>query len=495
MYRAILILSLVTALCVAANPTYFDKRDSPESIHHEPEDYCKKARGTPGPHGCACPDGKIVDPFRQYCVDASGENPLCEDPAWYLCDARNNPFLNRFREMEVQLEQLRDKAERTASVQAILVKALGPKRRALTSERPYYECWELSGDGHTACVRARNAALLPLIDGEGRSAFAIAAFEDARTDLLAYLASRIRQSSALGLSAKAVKILREMRHRLYRANYRLDCPSDKRESDIAVNAYAVSHATEPEHPEVQAGGGDVYLCAAVLSVNSTPEYFAYVVRHELAHLLDPGSFADSPEHPFHRELQALSRPDTASAEKSDLNCLEKNAETYAHIDPPFAQACRERLALLRKNPDLCLSDSLYHDGAPLCRQSQLREAFADWLAFESYAKSHPFSPAQPTKGDLGLDRIPELSRLDQLAVQFCAGNNNLTYAGVEDAPNYDTHPRDIDRANGILFVNPPIRRALGCVGKEAPELSDLNAPLDRNYRQYCGTALYSGGRG
>ncbi len=191
------------------------------------------------------------------------------------------------------------------------------------------------------------------------------------------------------------------------------------------------------------------------------------------------------ENPFSELINCLHSENSIKAEKPDPDSISAEVNSFistleqqgytAQTHPTLAQAytTRQRLSTLFSQKGAC-------SFIPGAGNSQIQEAFADWIAAEVVAQDISLENDSKKKKTRAFESMslllamgcpsisPQLPPMAQEMLNECNNLNNSSFISDNNIlamitnKNQDPHPWEIDRINRIMMANPEICAALGC---------------------------------
>jgi hypothetical protein len=381
----------------------------------------------------ACPPPRSSSP-----IDPAS---LCSNPAQYVCDSGYNSFLKKASENQANFDAMKMQVENGG-------------RRTSTTE----------------------SALHDLVFTKARTDRATALFSRAKTALLNFLADKKKLTAINGTSVE-IQTLNQMIDRVTAASiYFGSFPGE----NLEYNAHY-------EPPPKNA----VYLEAAILAIDQTPESLYMTVLHELSHSIGPkGDFRKDSTlagNPFQKSLQCLKDGNSVGAKSGDIACFSTLVKKSK--DPTEAARLQRYVNALKDNNDtgyIVMPDSPESS----CQMGQLDESFADWSAGESYALESAATLALIPNSNLPNGNIDLKSRFDanpalaDFFSEICNHSHDFSRSNLTRATNLDAHPLEKDRINDLFLANPILNKAIGC-----PKTS-VNVQVNTGTKRYCGTQTF-----
>lgn len=498
------ISGMVTAGAMASGPDSPAQRD------------CQAKGGTPVGESCYCEDSKTFVGPKQKCLvqleadferlnlvpkpnRCEPESPkakapvwtpqakakLCDNPVEVVCDPAFNPYLDGHYKAWNAVDEAVQKAVNSRRVVEFARARSGGKSD---------QCTGLPADDYKLCVRMVNDDVTRQLFTAERKKKADAAFRQAKDATLKYLWDRYMKL----LARQSTPAELENMIRMIRA-----VESAKLAFGPSRSSSGKAYEYNAKATRILDGYGNwrttISLEGLVTAVDQLPaEVLVSIFEHELGHAGDSSPvysararknfhyFRANDEYagnPFAAEIQCLKRGDSVLARSANPRCLEALADKYAKSNPKFAQECRDNAALLRLNADDTAVFSMLPKNEKGCGESQVPEAFADWLATEA----HVMSRAKQWSGSGAFS----LALKDTLArgAFFCMNHYDEVQRNLLRSNNNDGHPLAKDRLNRILFAHPELKKALGCPASSVYVVTDFRVPNPGDGASYCGPAL------
>lgn len=384
---------------------------------------------------------------------------FCPDPASYICQSAS---ADREAQAYTDWTKAKEEAAKHPSVQAISKKPLhelDEPVRKLYLERLNKVLWENT--------YAKN----------DRMNRAMVYFNQAKEASLAFLRQRLSDSA----DPSHKRILSQMIERVRVAQPEFALGHERNEvADRNLYATSITHEVNQNNPlrrTTVVKKNLVTIGAMIEQLDYAPEAFYEGLLHEFGHFVDPGNFplddkslSAPDDHPFYFVIECLKRSDAVGA-----------------------------------------------------KPNQLREAFADWFAMESWAKEKSASPAivpvgmlakeapssapligsspvspqtahNPSGGEiegLNLKNSKLLAKIQEVTALHCALYRYWERPGNETRQSWsDVHPLSLDRVRNQLSA-PSIKRSFGCPEKYIHEAKNLaRTEIRDDLTVYCGQVLY-----
>lgn len=404
-----------------------------------------KAKMEQAEDDCKICNGEQIPP-----KDEVSEKRLCTEPGWYLCDKARNRYARQLREARADFESK--------------VKEAKGSREALSKT----------------------------IYTEPRKRIAAALFERAKKAITAVLERRLANAKALGIGYSQ-STLKTMLARVKAVQLRVAPHKESEQPEF--NAHARYYDLDGKLTDI------VHIEGLVLLADRNPQALFRTLLHELGHFTDPTEH-EMKEYPFRDETACLQRKDSARAKLADPSCFEKlatavkdsDAETAEKFDA-IAERYRENPYAIPAQPETTDRFDLEHG---TCQRSQISEAFADWIAAESYF-DYARANGLPTDSNTGIVVKPDGKRMIDLnargallepLLDLVSNQCEGYFEAAVASKNHDQHPASHHRVDGILLAHPYAKQLLGCSG---PYLSEVRSPFQLSLdsgRAHCGDALY-----
>lgn len=450
----------------------------------------QKSQGELAPQGC----GDAVDKVE---VNAAGdvvvpEKELCSNPSKYVCDPKLNPAVAKELEAKEAFHSL------SSSVFE------HPEYKRFLHDNSLRDCYgagpALRGKCHALIEKLEEEVIYPAkLKQKAKNIFG-----RAKAAMLSYLKGLHAKLKIPG-RAQGKNMLVEMIRRVEEARVSFHyCSAKSNYNAWAVKKLPKRDAELKDVPALLFTGAieinTVCLQGMVLQAEHIPETLFRVILHELAHFADPDSMklkAGFATSPFQRELQCLSRSDTASVKPTDIACFQKCIDSKG----PREMDCRVYLLNVEDEPyGMWARPDLPENEA--CQLDQYVEGFAEWLAQEAYAFEQHGELARLAADRSGIVMGSDGATAINVSQRFGRMRKTLESSaedcrGLENELKNDSHLASKDIIDGIIFAHPEMKYALGCGPDYAPEARSTmmaNDPVTRfakpGVRAYCGPHLY-----
>ncbi len=216
-----------------------------------------------------------------------------------------------------------------------------------------------------------------------------------------------------------------------------DCFKDRNKRDqISIDSALITNAAYVPK------GNEFLTCNGILFAGQSDFTLLWSTTHEIAHSIDPCGIqmALSGEN-IKYDRKNLDKAESQYINPNLLKCLRNKDSVEAKRNEGVVAAGQRRL--------------FGSDDKMFCKDDQIGESTADWLATEVIADyiNKNFENIQPDEA---------LRAISNITKPLCPKSNQSSQ------PFFDMHPKTADRVNRIILAQPRIRQALGCSDFRAP---------------------------
>jgi hypothetical protein len=361
---------------------------------------------------------------------------LCKNPAYYVCDPKYNSVVKKAVASSYRFNSIRDDAE---------------AKIATTYGSSSCRSSVLTREDKIKCETSTEEIIAKQVYTPDRIPKATAIFKRAQTAIVSFLDSQKIFLNAA--DTEQLKILQLMKDKILQTQVVFGPTKKGTSSYLAEN-------------ETSTSSNVVTIQGMILDVDAEPEKLYSVLLHEISHTIGPiNDFRKDDSYstnPFQKQMNCLKNSKSIGAKSGDLACVNKLVEKYKKMNASSANY------FLRLSKALALNND---------------EAFADWIATESYAqerKSALISLTGIHDSTESVDLAARFEGMPELAAYLsepCAAYNSVFTEKRSREENLDAHPIMEDRLNSVIFANPILRKSIGC---------ETETQASRSEPMYCG---------
>jgi hypothetical protein len=486
------------------------------------EQLCTTAGGQIEGRGCLCPTGEFVDPERSKCISLQIQEgggkagyvgsdledcvvklppqhlksetlhipkaKFCENPKTFLCNPSFNPYINKVDLSIRKLDRIKYEAEDDPLIQQFILKNLSDGKNYISGK-----CTDLENEKWIECQKMIEKLISSRVYTPARKDTTQKLYEKAKTATLGFLdkQKKVIESSGDDGQDEKIAVLEEMRKKILRTKLKFGPPvSDP------ISKFNASNEPPENWERIFDNSFSIHLEGVVVLADHAPESLYFILLHELAHSIGYLDFSESNlDDPFKNQVACLKDEKSINAKENDYNCflgLSRLAESFHK--PDLLKESKILASFTKKHHYLApaLPDDIFFKN---CQVGQVEEAFADWIATESYAGSEktkltpklPFTGMRSDKNiDVDVKNLEEIvpdQLLDYLAFLCSDFNSN-----DNDKPNplQASHPASSNRLD-LMFANPIINVSIGCSPKKITRYDPYaTRPQPSGVHLYCG---------
>ncbi len=422
--------------------------------------------------------------------DQLSAKSACREPARFLCDPQYGSTMADGYATQAKFDEMAEEAEKD------------PEVKKIAGDKP---CYQLeSREKYMACVDKRSKILSSKIYTEERVTKVKIQFERARTAILKFLEAKKNQLHQQGRS-EAESTVEKMISKVKDT----EPVMGGKDNQIELNALSTQSpgAWYQKINPLSDGGSQIFIEATALYVDHNPDALYFLLLHEFGHVVDMENAVDQKNYqdskfPFGREMACLKRKDSAGVRSNDPKCYlheaDKAQDTGGELARKAEVGLREAAKMAERWPDSPIPVIPGTDYGSPCPQPQMGEAFADWIATETFVENEikHSSDSQPRWA---------WEKLTAALPFFCSGFKNrdsqvrhgdhaFDVEVLRDQAPHDTHPIWTDRIERIVGAQPLLRKAaLGCSDEDIKIMKRTDQTPDREIGEipvYCGSELY-----